>query len=82
MENLNRDLLVLLKQNLMSPSALDYHVKKLHTVLYQTETLENFMRAHEIFDINKCKIISKPYRIYNIIRQQPLGSFVFLFNKN
>ena len=82
MENLNRDLLVLLKQDLLSPSALDLHVKKLHTVLYKTETLENFVKSHEIFDICKCKIITKPFKIYNIIRKQKIGEFVFLFNKN
>jgi hypothetical protein len=82
MYNLNRDLLVLLKQDLMSPSDLDHHLKKLHTVLYQTETIENFTRAHEVLHIDRNKIISKPSRIYKMIRNNKIGAFVFLFNKN
>jgi hypothetical protein len=82
MDNLNRDLLVLLKQDLMTPSDLDLHVKKLHTVLYKTETVENFTKAHEILDINKNKIISRPFKIYSLIRNYKLDAFVFLFNKN
>ncbi len=82
MENPNRDLLVLFKQELLSPGAMDNYVKVLHKVLYRAEKIENFITAHEIVDVNKYKIITTPHKINDLIKSKKENPFVFLFNKN
>lgn len=82
MENLNRDLLVLFRHELLQPGAMDRYVKSIHKALYHAESLENFISAHEIININKYKIITVPYKISNYIRSRKQTPFVFLFNKN
>lgn len=82
MNKSNRDLLVMFKQELMTPQALEHEVSLLHELLFTVERLDNFVKAHEIIDINKYKIISKPIAIKNIVRQNKEKAFVFLNNKN
>jgi hypothetical protein len=78
----NRDLLVLFKQELMSPQAMEHEVEMLHELLYTLERSENVVHAHELIDINKYKIISKPHIIRMAFRQMEEKPFVFLNNKN
>jgi hypothetical protein len=82
MNNPNRDLLVLFNQELMTPQSIEHEVELLHELLYSVESVENFVTAHEIFDLNKYKIISKPGQLRVIIRQRILKPFVFLNCKN
>ncbi len=82
MENLNRDLLVLFKQDFMSPQALEEHVNTLHRLLFRAETIENFISSHEIIDINRYKITTTYKKINKLIRKNKFKPFVFLFNKN
>lgn len=82
MNNTNRDLLVMFKQELMSPQAIEQQVSLLHTMLFDVERLDNFVKAHEIIDMNKYKIITKHSAIKNIVRQHKNKPFVFLNNKN
>ncbi len=82
MNKSNRDLLVMFKQELMTPQAMEHEVSLLHEMLFMVERLDNFVKAHEIIDLNKYKIISQSIAIKNIIRQQKDKPFVFLNNKN
>ena len=82
MNQSNRDLLVMFNQELMSPQAMEHEVSLLHEMLFTVESLDNFVKAHEIIDLNKYKIISKASAIKNIIRQQKDKPFVFLNNMN
>ena len=82
MNRINRDLLVLFNQELMSPKAMENEVELLHELLFTVERLENLVTAHEIIDLNKYKIIKKETTLSKIIRLQELKPFVFLNCKN
>ncbi len=82
MHNPNRDILVLLKQELMTAQAMEREVSLLHSLLYTVEKLDNVVTAHEILDLNKYKVISKPFQIKNYLRSGKEKAFVFLNNLN
>ena len=82
MNNLNRDLLVMFNQELMSPQAIEQQVELLHELLFSVERMENLAAAHEIIDLNKYKVINKSLILRNTIRTQVLKPFVFLNCKN
>jgi hypothetical protein len=82
MNRINRDLLVLFNQELMSPKAMENEVELLHELLFTVERLENLVTAHEIIDLNKYKIINTEIILSKIIRLQELKPFVFLNCKN
>ncbi len=82
MKNTSRDLLVLFKEDVMSPQAVEQEVGWLHDLLFQVERLDNFVHAHELIDINRYKIVSKPTEIKKAIRQGIMRPFLFLNNKN
>ena len=78
MNNSNRDLQVLFNQELMTPQSIEREVELLHALLYPVESLENLITTHEVFDLNKYKIITKPHKLRSIIRLQQLKPFIFL----
>jgi len=82
MNRMNRDLLVLFNQELLSPQAIEHEVELLHELLHIVERLDNIVIAHEILDLNKYKVISKTIVIRDTIRKQELKPFVFLNCKN
>lgn len=82
MNNTNRDILVLLKQELMTPQAMERQVSLLHDMLYDVERLDNIAASHEILDLNKFKKISKLHLIKAFLRNVKEKPFVFLNNKN
>ena len=82
MNNINRDLLVMFNQELMSPQAIEQQVELLHELLLDVERMENLAIAHEVVDLNKYKVISKYNVIKDTIRMQELKPFIFLNCKN
>lgn len=78
MDKMNRDLLVLFNQELLSPQAIEHEVELLHELLYKVERLDNLVIAHEIIDLNRYKVIKKKPVIRDTIRVQELKPFVFL----
>ncbi len=82
MNNINRDLLVMFNQELMSPQAIEHQVEMLHELLFDVERMDNLVVAHEVIDLNKYKLYSKGELVKNIIRLQELKPFVFLNCKN
>ena len=82
MNNTNRDILVLLKQELMTPQAMERQVGLLHDMLYDVERLDNIVTSHELLDLNKFKKTSKPHLIKAYLRSGKEKPFVFLNNKN
>lgn len=82
MNNANRDLLVLFNQELMTPQAIEHEVELLHQLLYTVECIDNLVTAHEVLDINRYKVIRKPYLVRNVFRQRELKPFVFLNCRN
>jgi hypothetical protein len=82
MNKSNRDLLVLFKEELMSPQAIEHEVGLLHELLYTVEKIENLVIAHEVINLNNYKIQNQFHIIRNTIRRRELKPFVFLSNKN
>jgi hypothetical protein len=82
MINPNRDILVLFKQEPMTPQAMERKVSLLHELLYNVERLDNVVTAHELIDLNKYKIIKKHVFIKEYLRNGKEKPFVFLNNKN
>jgi len=78
----NRDLLVLSKNVCTDANALQNEIIKLGQLLHAVENLHSFCVANEIIDVNKYKIITKPYQIQQRIRQRNIKPFVFIINKN
>jgi hypothetical protein len=79
----NRDLLVMFRQRVMTQQDIDREVMQLNEILFTTERLDNFVRAHEILDLNKYKKINNPVEIKKQLRQKKLEKpFVFFSNKN
>ena len=82
MNNENRDLLVLFKQELKTPQSIEREVSWLHGLLYSVERIENLVTAHELLDLCKYKVIRKEKLIKNYRRSAKEKPFVFLNNKN
>jgi hypothetical protein len=82
MNKSNRDLLVLLKQEIMSPQAIEKEIDWLHELLFNVERLDNFVAAHEMIDLNRYKIHNNKFEIKKLIRSRKEKAFVFLNNLN
>ncbi|MDB5202256.1 MAG: hypothetical protein JWQ27_1665 [Ferruginibacter sp.] len=78
----NRDLLVMFKQELMTPQAMEHEVTLLHELLFTVERLDNVVKAHELIDLNRYKIFRKDVEIKNFLRQRKEKPFIFLNNRN
>lgn len=82
MNKSNRDLLVLFKQDLMTPQAIEHEVGWLHELLFNVERLDNFVTAHELIDLSKYKITNNSVDIKKMVRRKKEQPFLFLNNKN
>ena len=82
MNKSNRDLLVLFKQELMTPQAIEHEVSWLHELLFNVERMDNFITAHELIDINRYKITKNAIDIKKNVKRKKDQPFVFLNNKN
>ena len=78
----NRDLLVLVKDEYMNKRFMEYELEQLNDLLFRFETIDKFCGCHEVFDLNKYKIIHQAHKIQEIARQKELKAFQFLFNRN
>ncbi len=82
MRTSNRDLLVLLKDESMSDSAIEQEVEQLNDLLYIAESADSFCAANELFDLEKFRIVRDQKTLVAIMLQEELKPFSFLFNKN
>ena len=82
MKTLNRDLLVLVKDEFATEQFMEQELEQLNDLLFHYETVETFCTAHEVFDMNKYKILRKQSALQQIARLQVLKPFQFLCNKN
>ena len=82
MNKFNRDLLVLFKEELMNPQAIEHEVEMLHELLYSVERIDNLIVAHEVINLNNYKISTDRKVIRETISLKELKPFVFLNNKN
>lgn len=77
-----RDLLVLLNNDLKSQQAIDHEVGWLHDVLFHVESIQNFCIAHELIKVNRHQIINNREKIKKVILKKVEKPFEFLSNKN
>ncbi|AEW02314.1 hypothetical protein A4D02_30975 [Niastella koreensis] len=82
MKNSNRDLLILVKEAYINQEAMQYELHQLNTLLGDFETLDSFCQAHEVFDLQKYRILTKKAQLQKIIEKDTLKPFVFICNKN
>ena len=82
MKNANRDLLVLVKDAYTNKEAMQYELQQLNMLLVNFETLESFCIAHEVFDIQKFRVLTKRSQLQKIIEKDTLKPFMFICNKN
>jgi hypothetical protein len=82
MKTPNRDLLVLVKDEFHSESMMQRELQKLNRLLYQFETLDTIAIAHEVFDMNKGRVIDNTSGVKKVLGQKVLQPFQFAFNKN
>jgi hypothetical protein len=82
MNKSNRDLLVLLKQEIVNPQSIEKEIDWLHQLLFRVERLDHFVSAHELIDLNKYKIHNNVFEIKKLIRGRKDKAFVFLNNLN
>lgn len=82
MKTPDRDLLVLVKDEYMNEKFMENELEQLNKLLFHYETIEKFCAVHEVFDLNKYKIITKPNQIQQLVRQRELKPFQFICNKN
>ena len=79
----NRDILVMFRQELMSQQDMEREVLQLNKILFTAERLNNFAAAHEVFDLNRYRIIRDLTGLKKIIRQKKMSKpFIFFSNKN
>lgn len=82
MNKFNRDLLVLFKEELMNPQAIEHEVEMLHELLYSVEKIDNVIIAHEVINLNKYKVYNDRKTIRDTISLKEPKPFIFLSNKN
>lgn len=82
MNKSNRDLLVLLNQEVMTPQSLEKEVNSLHQMLFQVERISYFITAHEIIDLNRYKIHRDAVLMKRMIRERKETPFTFISNLN
>ena len=78
--SLNRDLLVLIKNEFMSRQAIEQEMEHLDEILRRTELPHEFCKAHEL--VRRNHLTQKKHRLLDAFRQVPLKPFWFLISKN
>ena len=81
MEKYNRDLLVLLNEEVASDS-LDKEVESLHALLHIVEKIENISISHEVINVNKYRIFSDKRTVMKVLTSKRIKPFIFLNNLN
>ncbi len=82
MQNLNRDLLVITKKNMINQQELEQTIISLNNVLFETENIGVICNATEVFDLNTYRLYTSAKKVSYYINKANSKPFVFLSNKN
>jgi len=82
MKTPNRDLLVLVKDEYNNEGMMQRELQELNRLLYHFETLDTIAIAHEVFDVNRGRVIEKHAGVKKILGNRILKPFQFACNKN
>jgi len=80
MKRVNRDLLVLLRTELLSKEELELEVASLNRMVVQVESENSFCQAHEL--VTRYRITQRRKSLLKARRSNPLKPFHFPLNKN
>lgn len=80
--NASRDLLVITGKLTMNADELKQQVAVLNSLLMHVECMQVYCRCNEIIDINRHRIIHKPFLIEKLAKERNIKSFVFINNLN
>ena len=82
MKTPNRDLLVLVKDEYHNERMMQRELQELNRLLYHFETLDTIAVAHEVFDMNRGRIIERFSGVRKVLSNKVLKPFQFACNKN
>ena len=82
LHNNNRDLLLLSRTGELSPEELEYTAAQLHKILFPIESHLHFCSVHEVIDVNRFKVITKPHKVQQVIADRGRNPFVFICCRN
>lgn len=82
MNDANRDLLLLSNTAHLNEEAFNRELALLNKLLFEIETWNTFSTVNEIININRHKIIRKPFLVEKVLREKTQKPFVFTCNKN
>lgn len=82
MTNGVRDLLFVSKYSTLSDLEMEKEMQLLNQLLYGVESMSTSALVNEVIDLNRYKIIRKPWQVARAIRQKSNKAFVFIYNKN
>ncbi|MEO7310530.1 MAG: hypothetical protein ABIX01_09040 [Chitinophagaceae bacterium] len=66
----------------MSDLEMEKEMQLLNQLLYGVESMSTSALVNEVIDLNRYKIIRKPWQVARAIRQKSNKAFVFIYNKN
>lgn len=80
MKETNREILVVVKHDFISQSAIDKEMVWLNEIFLTVESPQNFCTAHEL--VNRNRITQNKNKILKAIQYAELNPFRFLIGKN
>ena len=80
--NRHRDLLLLMKQDTMSPGSLEDQVEVLHRMLSLAEGWPNVSNVYEVMDMVRYRKIRKPHQVRTYLKTKFEAPFLFFINRN
>lgn len=82
MKKLNRDLLVVTKNETINKNDLEQTILDLNQLLLHVECFSSLCISSEVFDLNKYKTIRNYNQVGYYINNKSQKPFVFIYNKN
>jgi hypothetical protein len=78
----NRDLLVLLKTDVLGPVRLRSEIAFLEDLLKEVETLQNVALAYELVDVHRRRLEKRSHIVKEALKGKISKPFLFLNNRN
>lgn len=78
----NRDILVLVKDQMQNSDLINQELERIHQMLISFETLYTICKAHEVLDLNSFRKKDSLDSICREMREGYSRPFVFVCNKN
>jgi hypothetical protein len=80
--NVNRDLMVVLREDHLDADWLNTETAWLNQILNRVEATANLAYSCEVLNLSRYKIEKKYDKVLKALKAKDLKPFVFIFNKN